>query len=297
MAEDPVLGGLLSELEKTIEEPGPAPPGPPEELEALRADLRGLGVFGLLLAISDAPPPSEEVRAELPARIAERIRAQLAEEEAKAEAEGKPAAAAAPAGATFPALLAHYREHKGPKVLRKLVENAVYEFYDLRDHGLFVDDVARVLDLFRASTGAGDDVKAFVKGLAALSSDTAKFMLGLFPEQIQLIYKVGQRQAERREIDEAFEGFGPRAIWKRVFAIVKTLIQKEKRLRLAITLYARTQGVAISREQVLEIEKHLAVKDTGDLVKRAIARKDARAALLAFRREHADEIGALEATY
>lgn len=286
MTDDSVLGGLAEELAKLVEEPGDAPLVP-ADLEALRADLAPLGIFGLLVAISEAPAPSEEVHAELPKKVAERVRAQLAED---------PAAAPSP-DLAFPALLAHYRDAKGAKVLRKLVENAIFEFYDLKDHGLFIDDVARVLDVFRATTGAGDDAKAFVKRLAGLSNDTAKFMLGLFPEQLALIYKVAQRQAERQEIDDAFDGFGPRAIWKRVFAIVKSLIQKEKRFRLAMTLWARFHGVSISREQVNEVEKFLAVKDTKELVKRAIARKDARAALVAFRSGHADAIGALEAVY
>jgi hypothetical protein len=294
MTEDPVLGGLREELAKLSEEPGATPPGPPEELDALRADLDALGIFGLLVAISNAGAPTDDVRAELPRKIAERIRAQLAEDAEK----GGPAAPAD--GLAFPELLAHYREGKGSKgaqVLRKLVENTVYEFYDLKDHALFVDDVARVLDVFRAAGGAGDDVKSFVKRLAALSSDTAKFILGLFPEQLALIYKVAQREAERKEIDEAFDGFGPRAIWKRVFAIAKALLQKEKRFRLAVTLWARLSGVTISREQVSEIEKFLAVKDTNELVRRAIARKEARAALLAFRRANEREIAALEAVY
>src|SRR2546421_704275 len=86
-----------------------------------------------------------------------------------------------------------------PEDLRKLVENAIYDFYDLRDHALFIDDVGRILDVFKSASGATDNAQTFMKRLAALSTDTAKFMLGLFPEQINLIYKVAQHQAERAE--------------------------------------------------------------------------------------------------
>ncbi len=253
-------------------------------------------MFGLLLAMSDAPPPSEAVAAELPTKIAERLRAQLAEDAAKGR---DPAAAGA--GAASPAadrplaeLFALYRERRGPALLRKAIENTIYEFYDLRDHGLFVEDVARVLDLFRASRGGTDDIKSFVKGLAALSSNTAKFMLGLFPEQLSLIYKISRREAEQPEIDEALEAFGPRAMWKRTFAILKSLIQNEKRLRLAITLWARLHGVDAAREHVLGLDRWLAVKDVKELIRRALERKEARAALIAMRRARAAEIGAIE---
>lgn len=277
-SEDPVVGGLLEELAKTLEEQD----APDPELEALREDVRALGYFGLLVAMSDAPAPTEEVRAELPAKIIERIRQQLG-----AEAEGRLLSLAE--------AVAAYRAAKGAKVLRKLIENAIYDFYDLKEHGLFVDDVGRILDIFRASAGATDDIKMFVKGLAALSSETAKFMVGLFPEQINLIYKITRREAEKKEIDDAFDSFGPRAMWKRIFAITKTLIPKEKRFRLALTLWARLSGVPITREQILDLEKHLAVKDTKDLVKRAVERKEARRALVEFRKAHAAEIGAIEA--
>jgi hypothetical protein len=136
-----------------------------------------------------------------------------------------------------------------------------------------------------------------MKRLAALSSDTAKFMLGLFPEQISLIYKVTQRQAERAEIDAAFDMFAPKVIWKRVFAILKSLLQKEKRFRLALTVWSRLHGVALTREHMEKLETYLAVKDTKDLVKRALARSAERKQLLDFTRAHSAEIAALESAF
>lgn len=281
----------MEELKKLAEEPGDSPPGPPEEIEALRADLRDLGVFGLLVALSDAPPPDPALAAELPAKLVERLRAQLAADAAR---EGT---AAPSEGLAVADVLALYRDKKGAQILRKAIENTIYEFYDLREHALFVDDVGRVLDLFRASRGPTDDIKMFVKRLAALSSETAKFMLGLFPEQISLIYKVARREAERAEIDEALEGFGPRAIWKRIFAILKALLQHEKRLRLALTLWGRMQGTEITREHMAGLDKYLAVKDNKALVLRAIERKEARAALVAARKARAADLAALEGAF
>ena len=294
MTQQSVLGGLIEELGSQLGEaegalatgePGERAPlaGPREAVVRLREDLRSLGFFGLLIAISEAPAPSEEVFRELPAKLTERIRSDLQD---------------APAGLPLKELFELYCERKGSKgrqVLRKLFENTIFDFFDLREHGLFVDDVSRVLDLFKSAQGEGDDVRTLLKRLAALSSETAKFILGLFPEQIELIYKVSRREAERKEIDAAFDAFAPRVLWKRLFAIAKTLIQKEKRFRLALTLYARLHGVPIGREHVTGIEKHLAIKDTRDLIARALERADARAKLREFFKAHEADLAAMEA--
>jgi hypothetical protein len=293
MTDDSVIGGLVAELETALtppEEGAPAPaappPGSPEDLHALLEDVRALGVFGILVAVSDAPPPAGDVHAEIPRKVAEKLRAQL---------EGE-----VPADAPLPELVRLFHAQKGAKsrmVLRKLLENTVFEFYDLRDHGLFVDDVGRILDVFKSASGSSDNAQAFMKRLAALSTDTAKFMLGLFPEQISLIYKVAQHQAERAEIDAAFDMFAPKVIWKRVFAILKSLLQKEKRFRLALTVWSRLHGVALTREHMAKLETYLAVKDTKDLVKRALEQKDARRALVEFTRKNAAEIAAIEESF
>lgn len=270
---DPILAGLEQEI-RAGAEAGTAT----DELAKLRDDVGpngGLGVFGLLVSLAEAPAPSEEIFAEVPRQLGQRLALALTEDEVPI-----------PEGADLAQLISLYREKKGEKgrhTVRRVFENTLYEFYELRDHGLFVEDVGRVLDILRAARpGETEDMKAFFKGLAALSSDTAKFMLGLFPEQIALIYKVAARQAERKEIDDAFDSFGPRPMEKRVFAVLKTLLQKEKRLRLAVTLWARLHGVDLQREVLEKVEKHLAVKDTRDLVAQALATAPARTALRAF---------------
>jgi hypothetical protein len=309
--DDSVIGGLAAELESALAPPeagaaeegakAPAPPpGTPEEQRALLDDLRPLGFMGLLCAVSEAPPPEEEVHAELPGQVAARIRAQLAEDREKIVASGATAPPALPDDAPLADLVRVFLERKGekaPLVLRKIVENAVYDFYELKEHALFVDDVGRALDVIKSVSGASDNAQTFMKRLAALSSDTAKFILGLFPEQLQLIYKIQANEAERREIDAAFDMFAPRVIWKRVFAIAKTLITREKRFRLALQVWARLHGVAITREHMGKIEAALAVKDTRALLARAIERAEMRRRILEFRKSHEATIAAIERAY
>jgi hypothetical protein len=304
ITDDSVIGGLVEELQRATEPPeeGAAPPPPaagsPDDLRDLLEDVRKLGVFGILVAISDAGPPAEEVHREIPGKVAERIRAQFQEDDEKLLADGgKPEPVA---DMPLHELVKVFHERKGAKsrqVLRKIIENAIYEFYDLKDHALFVDDVGRILDVFKSASGSTDHAQSFMKKLASLSSDTAKFMLGLFPEQINLIYKVSRHEAERTEIDAAFDMFSPRVIWKRVFAILKTLLAKEKRFRLALTVWGRLHGVAISREDMTKLETYLAVKDTKDMVKRAIQRRAERKQLLEFVAAHEKDIRALEESF
>jgi len=305
--DESVIGGLVAELEKAIEPPEEGKPAPPvtlpgttEQLASLLADLRPLGPLGLLVAISDAPPPSDEVHLEVPTRIADKIRSQLAEDRAKIEASGATPPPAPAEGAALPELVTLFLERKGEKarlVLRKLVENVFYDFYELKEHGLFIDDVGRALEVIKGATGSTDNAQTFMKRLAALSQDTAKFMLGLFPEQIALIYKVAQNQAERSEIDAAFDMFAPRVIWKRVWAIMKALLQKEKRFRLTLQIWSRLHGVAITRDHMMKLEPILAVKDVKDLVQRAIDKEKERKALVEFIRARAAVIDAIEGAY
>ncbi len=314
MTDESVIGGLAAELERSLEapeagaEPAAAPadslPGTAEERRSLLADAHELGLFGVLVAASDTGGPVEEVHAEIPRKVEERLRAQLAEDgggafpaEVRLQREG---AEPPGAGLPLPALVKLFHERKGGKsrlVLRKTVENAIFDFYDLKDHGLFIDDVGRILDVLKSAIGSTDNAQTFMKRLAALSNDTAKFILGTFPEQLALIYKISNREAERAEIDAAFDMFAPKVIWKRVFAIAKTLLQKEKRFRLALTVWSRLHGIALGREEQAKLETYLAIKDVKELVRRSIARAAERRALLEFRRAHLGTISALEAAF
>ncbi len=288
MAGDRVLDGLLQDVRASLDGEGAEPPAEADRpgLERLAPDLAETGLFGLLATIAGAPDPTDEVFLEVRRRIEDRVRAGL-REEGVTEAEA----------ALLPELLRLYAERKGsrgPDLLRKLVANAIFEFYELKEHGLFVDDVSRIFDLYRSGGGTGDDIRAFFRALMALSSETARFMLGLFPGQMPLIFRIGQRAAERKEIDAALDEFAPAVVQKRLFAVVKSLLQKEKRFRLACIVWARLHGIALGREHLDRLEPVLAVKDTKELVKRALETAPARERWLQFRRARAADVAALE---
>jgi hypothetical protein len=273
---DRVLAGVEEALSSAIEEPKPGWPDA-DALRALREDLAPLGLFGLLTALSEAPAPSEGVHRDQVDQVRRRLLQGLD------DGGQEPDLAAAP---PLVDVLERYLRDKGDRVTRRAIENALFDFYDLQDHGLFVDDVAKGFDVVRATRGDTDDIKGFIRAATRLSGETAKFVLGLFPEQIQLIHRISERTAEPHEIEAAFDAFGPRAIRLRLFGVCGTLIEKEKRFRLAITLWARGRGVAITREHILGIVKHVEVKTLDKLVMRAVAQADARRALIAFAEAH-----------
>jgi len=280
---DDVLGGIDEAIEEALEEPNAELP-PPDALRALRPDLSRLGLFGLITILPNSPPPTEEVYAEQARQVTWRLLRGLQPDDAPIDLDGAP---------PLETVLARYAEAKGESVTRRAIENELFEFYDLQDHGLFVDDVTKAFDVVRATRPPTDDVKTFIRAAARLSGQTAKFILGLFPEQIQLIHRITMRQAEPHEIDKAFCDFGPRAIRLRLYGVLASLLQNEKRIRLSLTLWARGRGVAITREQVLAIPDYLELKSHAKLLHRAVERHDAIRAFLEFREAH-PAIAALE---
>lgn len=289
MLTDDVVGGLRADLERAIEEPEAegVPRAAPDALRALSHDLGQLGWFGALVAASDAPPPAddffddivggirkgldgEEDDSPLAARIDRAIAAYERSRDTETDALGTP------------------RE----RTPRRRIAEALYEHFALDEHALFVEDVERVLELLRTG-GAASDTKAFVRGLTRLSSDAARFIVGLFPGNVDLVYAIGNRNAERSAIEAVFDDFAPPAIWKRLPAIMNALIQKDKRFRLAITLWARLRGVAIRPEHIRGVGTLLEARSSTPLLERLLAHTEQRSALLAFEQRHRDELEAI----
>ncbi|MHC4830394.1 MAG: hypothetical protein ACYTFT_08575 [Planctomycetota bacterium] len=279
MLTDNVLTKLDEDLEAAIEEQWDGAPEK-EALLSLRADLKALGYFGLLVCLSEAVSPEAAVHTEHVDAIRKRLLQGLAgDPEAEVDLEAAPA---------LPELIEQYKEAKGEsgaKLTRRALENALFDFYDLDDHGMFVDDVKKCFDAFRAAAPPHEDIKDLIRKLAHMSSDTARFILGLFPEQLELIHRIGSRMTQPHELDRAFDDFGPGAIRMRLWAVTQTLLQREKRLRLAITLWARERGVAIGRDAILTVPEILEVKSTKKLIVRACEREAYRKELLAFMAE------------
>ncbi|GIW72690.1 MAG: hypothetical protein KatS3mg102_2232 [Planctomycetota bacterium] len=316
MLSDRATGGLEQAIARALEEleAGAAPLASPEALRALAADLDRLGWFGVLVAASEAPPPSDELYEDIIDGIRRGLVAALGEAGPGPAPGAEPPPAPEPlapsaqpralapleelierhlarpllAGEPSPEQAASPDQGVGPRgrraarTTRRAIAEALYEHFGLDEHGLFVEDVERVLDLFRSAGAGSSDTKAFIRGLSRLSSDAARFIVGLFPGHIQTVYELTRRTAERREVEAVFDEYAPPAIWKRLPAVLKALIQKDKRLRLAITLWARLHGVDIRPEHVHGVERYLEVKSSRALLERLLARAEQRAALLAF---------------
>jgi hypothetical protein len=279
MLTDVVVGGLAADIESALDEPDAegAPQADTDALRALAADLERLGWFGILVAASASPAPEQDFFDD----IAGGLRKGLAGEDAdRAEAlEALIDRAAAQAAGT----------ERSP---RRVIAEALYEHFALDQHSLFVEDVERVLELLRTG-GAQSDTKGYIRGLTRLSSDSARFIVGLFPGNLELIYAIGNRTAERQDIDAVFEDFGPPAIWKRLPAIMNALIQKDKRFRLAVTLWARLHGVDIKPEQVQAVSGLLETKTTKPLLEALVANAEKRAAILRFQDAQKDAHAAI----
>lgn len=224
----------------------------PSRYDALRADLDVLGVLGLFMALMKLSPPDPAIVEDLSAKLAQRMQGEMAGAE--------PSSAAAQPALDLDGIAARFEAahgEQGPALRRTVVRNVLFDHFGLKDHGLFVEDLDRTLDLLVSARGAGD-VKEFVKAIARLSRWSAKITLGHFPDQIGLIYRLTNRDALPREVDEALDDFAPIVTGRRIFALFRKLLPDEVRLRLALILYGWLRGLKAAKPDLLGLAPLLA---------------------------------------
>ena len=190
-------------------------------------------------------------------------------------------------------LAAHKAQSNAEQTACRLIAEAVHSHFELDQHSLFVEDVERALQLTRVAGGAAEDTKSFVRQCSRLSAMSAAYIVGLFPGHIELIFAIKKREADPKTIDAVFDSFAPPAIWKRLGAITKAMIQKEKRFRLAVTLWARLHGVNFDGGNLTPLEAMIEVKSAASILESALGNTTMRDGLRAFHAEHAATLRAL----
>jgi hypothetical protein len=285
---DTILQGLIDEINESRDGTRSPSLGPKDELEVLAEDLKVLGILGFMLSLGKELEPEEGIFQELPTRLGDALKERITSHDPSIVPEG----GLADHIETFLRL----KKRKGRELLRKVLENLMFEFYDLKWHGFFVDDVSRILDLLKC-TRPGQEVKQFLKSLARVTRESARRTLGLFPMQTELVFRVGQSQATGREVDQALDEFAPRVMYKRLFTILTRLIPKESRFRLTLILYGRMRGLNVTGDHIQALSESLYDGEVERIVELALERKEWRSRLVQHLKDKKEEIELLESLF
>jgi hypothetical protein len=277
----------LGWLERGLEE------AKPEDLEPLGladeaaraglvADLRTLGLAGILAALASADPVDPAVAREAPERVASELAASLGE--------GAPR--------DLPGLLAAYAAKKGARgkdLLRRAVGRSVHDLYDLQQNGLTGECTLRALDLVSRGRD-GSDARDFARSLARLSRVSARAVLGHLEEQIALVHRLATEDLTPAEIDRPLLEFAPRVFARRIPSMLRFLLPKEPRVRLSVVLWGRFRGLVLGKGGLVHALDALAPEKPFSLV-RALAAPGVRARVreLAASEANATDARALEA--
>ena len=203
-----------------------------EAREALRADLLKLGLVGTVVLLAKPGPADPAVAREARDAIARELEA----------GEG-----------SLRELLDRFakkRTARGAEAARKLVGRVLHDLYGLEGHGLTSEDVLRALSFAARSRGDGD-ARESARALARMGRDPARAVLGHLEEQIQLVHRLMVEEVMPSEIDRPLLEFAPRIFARRLPSMLKVLLPKEPRVRLACVLWGRLRGLTISKESLV----------------------------------------------
>ncbi len=266
-----------NELSKLLDPDAENPPENAEDIKALKDELGSLGLFDFLLTMTSEPAFDAELCGEIDEHFGDKLVSLL-----KPDAREK-----LPEDADLHAKIDAFIEDKSDTrrvLLHKTFCNFLFQYYELNDYGLFVDDVSRLIKLCSESGLAGN-ARRFMRLLVGLSKKTARFVLGTLPGNMELNYDVVRDAASQRKIDRFFERFAPKVIGRRLMAVMEALLREELRLRAALTIYGISRGVTVGKAKLLEVADHLEVVKFDRMIERAKETRASRQQLLAAWKE------------
>lgn len=284
--EDHCMFHIENELRKLLQDDAPVKPADPEQVRLLLAELKELGMFDLLISLTKESVFEPELCDEIAEHFGERLVGLLTEDARSALPDD------AGLGATIDAFIADKRDTRRV-LLHKTFCNFLFQYYDLTDYGLFVDDVSRLIKLCSASSTTGN-TREFARLLVGLSRKTARFVLGTLPGNLELNYKISRDAASEAEIDRFFANFAPKVIGRRMMAILEALLRQELRLRAALTIYGISRGVTVGKAKLVDVADCLEVVALDKLVERAQETRASRTAMMAAWHERADMLEAYD---
>lgn len=222
---------------------------------ALREDLRTLGLTGTLALLAQGDAPDQALATE----AVEAVMTELVQKAGE--------------GGTLSEMLTRYSGRKGNKgreLARKLIGRTFLELYGLQGHGLVGDDVVRALDFAARSRGDGD-ARGVARALARFGKAPARVVLGHLEEQIHLVHRLQTEELMPSEIDKPLLEFAPKIFAARLPSMLKSLLPTEPKVRLAVVLWARLRGVALSKDAVAGALEMLVPEKPMSLVTRLLA--------------------------
>ncbi len=284
--DDHCMFHVENELRKLLQDDAETKPEDPEQVKALLAELKQLGMFDLLISLTSEPEFDADLCDEISEHFGEKLEGLLSESARTALDDD------AGLGAKIDAFIADKKDTRRV-LLHKTFCNFLFQYFDLTDYGLFVDDVSRLIKLCSASSLSGN-ARSFARLLVGLSRKTARFVLGTLPGNLELNYKVARDAASEEEIDRFFANFAPKVIGRRMMAVMETLIRQELRLRAALTIYGISRGVSVGKTKLVEVADFLEVVKVDRLVSRAQETRASRTALMQAWQERSEQLQAYD---